>query len=149
MTDPKEMRLLREKMNEEKKEELKKQDIRLNKLCFDYHEREKRIEELEQENAELKKKLKEKLKTIADMDLCFVAKFDALEKEMEELRSGCGMCYRKDNEQLTKAKEQIEKIKYTLKKIIETVQNDRIDEYGARLVLIKDFAYECLQEIEK
>lgn len=30
-----------------KKEELKEQDIRLNKLCFDYHEKEKRIAELE------------------------------------------------------------------------------------------------------
>ena len=29
------------------KEELKEQDIRLNKLCFDYHEKEKRITELE------------------------------------------------------------------------------------------------------
>lgn len=48
-----------------------------------------------------------------------------------------------------KAGRQNEKVKYTLKKIIETVHNDRIDEYGARLVLIKDFAYECLQEIEK
>ena len=48
-----------------------------------------------------------------------------------------------------KSEEQIEKIKYTLKKIIETVQNDRINEYGARLVLIKDFAYKCLEEIEK
>lgn len=48
-----------------------------------------------------------------------------------------------------KAGRQNEKVKYTLKKIIETVQNDRIDEYGARLVLIKDFAYECLQEIDK
>lgn len=37
------------------KEELKEQDIRLNKLCFDYQEREKRIAELEKENAELKK----------------------------------------------------------------------------------------------
>lgn len=34
------------------------------------------------------------LRTIAD-----------LEKENAELRSGCGMCYRKDKEQLTKAKE--------------------------------------------
>ena len=28
-----------------------------------------------------------------------------LEKENAELKSGCGMCYRKDKEQLTKAKE--------------------------------------------
>lgn len=30
------------------KEELEKQDIRLNKLCFDYQEKEKRIADLEQ-----------------------------------------------------------------------------------------------------
>ena len=30
-----------------------------------------------------------------------------LEKENAELKSGCGMCYRKDKEQLTKAKEYI------------------------------------------
>ena len=30
------------------KEELKEQDIRLNKMCFDYQEKEKRIEELEE-----------------------------------------------------------------------------------------------------
>ena len=68
--------------------------------------REKRIEELEKENKvlaqnledteilnktykkkneELKKKLKEELKTIADKDLSFVARFDALEKENAEL----------------------------------------------------------------
>ena len=48
-----------------------------------------------------------------------------------------------------KASRQNEKVKYTLKKIIETVHNDRIDYYGERLVLIYDFANECLQEIEK
>ena len=47
------------------------------------------------------------------------------------------------------SEKKIEKVKYTLKKIIETVHNDRIDEYGRRLVLIKDFACECLEEIEK
>lgn len=36
------------------KEELKEQDIRLNRLCIDYQEKEKRITELEKENAELK-----------------------------------------------------------------------------------------------
>ena len=37
-----------------------------------------------------------------------------LEKENAELKSGCGMCYRKDKEQLTKAKEIIrECIKHT------------------------------------
>ena len=47
----------------------------------------KKGELLERENAELKKKLKEKLKTVADKDLSFVAKFDALEKENAELKS--------------------------------------------------------------
>ena len=42
--------------------------------------------ELEKENAELKEKLKEELKTIADKDLSFVARFDALEKENAELK---------------------------------------------------------------
>lgn len=34
-----------------------------------------------------------------------------LDKENAELKSGCGMCYRKDKEQLTKAKEIIEKLR--------------------------------------
>lgn len=33
-----------------------------------------------------------------------------LEKENAELKSGCGMCYRKDKEQLIKAKEIIKKL---------------------------------------
>lgn len=41
-------------------------------------------------------------------DDCFLVK--DLEKENAELKSGCGMCYRKDKEQLTKAKELIENI---------------------------------------
>lgn len=60
---------------------------------------------------------------------------------------------RKDRKQAflagLKAGRQNEKVEYTLKKIIETVQNDRIDEYGARLVLIKDFASDCLEELRK
>ena len=44
---------------------------------------------------------------------------------------------------------QIEKAKYTLKKIIETVQNDNISSYGDRLVKIYDFVNECLTELEK
>lgn len=48
--------------------------------------KDKAIAELEKENAELKKKLKEKLKTIADKDLSFVAKFDALENENALMR---------------------------------------------------------------
>lgn len=56
--------------------------------------REKRIAELEQENKVLAQNLE-------DTDI--VNK--ALEKENAELKSGCGMCYRKDKENLTKAKE--------------------------------------------
>ena len=82
--------------------------------------REKRIEELEKENAGLK------------------ARLNAINLLTPELEKSSKL----KTQQLTKAK-------YTLKKIIETVQNDRINEYGARLVLIKDFASECLQEIEK
>ena len=40
-----------------------------------------------------------------------------LEKENAELKSGCGMCYRKDKEQLTKAKVFIR----SLKSLIEDV----------------------------
>ena len=36
-------------------------------------------------------------------------------KENAELKSGCGMCYRKDKEQLTKAKEIIENLLYYVK----------------------------------
>lgn len=88
-----------------------------------------------------------------------MSKADELKKEAEDYAE---QCYGWTNNDLAldvaKAsyiasaeprEKRIEKVKYTLKKIIETVQNDRIDEYGARLVLIKDFAYECLQEIEK
>ena len=53
-------------------------------LCETY---ETKITDLEKENAELKEKLKEELKTIADKDLSFVARFDALEKENAELKS--------------------------------------------------------------
>ena len=54
--------------------------------CTDLGGLQLKITDLEKENAELKKKLKEKLKTIADKDLSFVAKFDALEKENAELK---------------------------------------------------------------
>ena len=47
------------------------------------------------------------------------------------------------------SEKKFEKVKYTLKKIIETVHNDRVSEYGARLVLNHDLASECLEEMEK
>lgn len=52
---------------------------------------EKRFNDLEKEKAELKKKLKEELKTIADKDLSFVARFDALgkRKRRTENKSNC------------------------------------------------------------
>lgn len=87
----------------------------------------------------------------AECDLTIEGK-DVKIKELEAQTEECEKCYslarayRNDN---AKLKAQIEKVKYTLKKIIETVHNDRIDEYGARLVLINDSAYEILQEIEK
>lgn len=56
--------------------------------------RDNEIAELEQENKVLAQNLE-------DTDI--VNK--ALEKENAELKSGCGMCYRKDKENLTKAKE--------------------------------------------
>lgn len=46
-------------------------------------------------------------------------------------------------------KEQVEKMKCTLKKIIKTVQNDNISGYGDRLVKIYDISCEVLQELEK
>ena len=46
-----------------KKEELKKQDIRLNKLCFDYQEKEKQIDEL-------KAKIKVLEQNLEDTEIC-------------------------------------------------------------------------------
>ena len=45
--------------------------------------------------------------------------------------------------------EQIEKMKYALNKIIKTVQNDRVDRYDERLVIIYDISCKVLQELEK
>ena len=39
-----------------------------------------------------------------------IAYHKRLEKENAELKSGCGMCYRKDKESLTKAKELIKSL---------------------------------------
>ena len=96
-----------------------------NDYCLLYDIASKRITELEQENTELRDNY-DQFKASA------IPEIERLQKENAEL----------------KAKEkQIEKVEYTLKKIIETVHNDRIDYYGERLVLIYDFANECLQEI--
>lgn len=46
-------------------------------------------------------------------------------------------------------KEQIEKMEYALNKIIKTVQNDNISNYGERLVIIYDICCEVLQEIKE
>ena len=56
-----------------KKEELKEQDIRLNKLCFDYQEKEKRITDLEDKIADIK----------ANCDLAIEGR-DIKIKELEE-----------------------------------------------------------------
>ena len=125
MTDPKEMRLLREKMNEEKKEELKKQDIRLNKLCFDYHEREKRIEELEKENAELKETLMT-YNGCGDWDNDFHTCRVYLQHEELQMYI----------DQLTKAKEIIEKVA-------------KMYRYSPRAEEIIEQAEQFLKEIEK
>ena len=66
----------------------------------------KKGELLERENAELKKKLKEKLKTIADNDLSFVAKFDALEKENTKLKEELKDWKDEWQEQVQKANEE-------------------------------------------
>ena len=63
----------------------------------------KNLADLEKENAELKEKLKEELKTIADKDLSFVARFDALEKENAELRENLKTAYRKGMRHMAKA----------------------------------------------
>lgn len=70
-----------------------------------------------------------------------------LKKNLELYRENVEL--ENENTELKAKEKQIEKVEYTLKKIIETVQNDNIDEYGARLVLIKDFAFDCLEELRK
>ena len=60
------------------------------------------------ENAETQQEYfgKAKLETdYKDLSMRLYKRIADLEKENAELKSGCGMCYRKDKEQLTKAKE--------------------------------------------
>lgn len=87
---------------------------------FGERQSEKKIEDFEKENAKLK------------------ARLNAINLLTPELEKSSKL-----------KKQQLAKARYTLNKIIETVCNDRIDEYGARLVLINDFAYKCLQEIKE
>ena len=75
------------------------------------------LEDTEIINAGLKKKLKEELKTIADKDLSFVARFDALEKENAELKDdnkvmadNYSKMEQKFYDNLTKTKEIIKKL---------------------------------------
>jgi predicted RNase H-like nuclease (RuvC/YqgF family) len=66
------------------REELEKQDIRLNKLCFDYQEKEKRIEELENKIADIK----------ANCDLAIEGrdiKIKELKQQIEKMKC-CGNC---------------------------------------------------------
>lgn len=59
-------------------------------------------------------------------------------------------CYEQSmKKRIIELEQQIEKIKYTLKKIIKTVQNDNISSYGDRLVKIYDISCEVLKELEK
>ena len=108
--------------------------------------------ELEKENAELKKKLKEELKTIADKDLSFVARFDALEKENAELKetvlqfqkdSYCGVCHFKTKTQLTKAKE-------IIKELVRVEYADFTNgDYSNELSKVLEQAEQFLSEVEK
>ena len=59
----------------------------------------------------------------ADMKQAYLQGRAELEKENAELKSGCGMCYRKDKEQLTKAKEIIKGLKAHLD-LSDCVNND-------------------------
>ena len=47
---------------------------------------------------------------LLEQNMLLTGKIATLEKENAELKSGCGMCYRKDKEQLTKAKEIIKNL---------------------------------------
>ncbi len=103
------------------KEELKEQDIRLNRLCFDYQEKEKRIAELEAEVKEWKDKADLWCKTANLKDHNIMINKE-LEKENAELKNTIAtLRQEKDNvsmhakamevvaktrsDQLTKAKE--------------------------------------------
>ena len=104
----------------------------------------KKGELLERENAELKKKLKEKLKTIADNDLSFVAKFDALEKENAELKEKLN--FSTQYYQGEKAKEQLAKANLLLKDVYKIAMEDWNDPKWHDQVLQK--AREYLKEID-
>ena len=65
------------------------------------------------ENAETQQEYfgKAKLETdYKDLSMRLYKRIADLEKENAELKSGCGMCYRKDKEQLTKAKVALRKV---------------------------------------
>ena len=98
------------------KEELKEQDVRLNRLCFDYYEKEKRIAELEKENEELNDKLKN-LSKVAEVRLANWQKYEQenaeLKRDKSELCNAIneeGKACVKLNEKLSKAKGFIEKL---------------------------------------
>ena len=96
---------------------------------------EKRFDDLKKENADLKKKLKEELKTIADKDLSFVARFDALGRENAELKEKLAGAERaRDNLRqigfptFQSCKEYADKLNYA-KAIIKDLLNNS-DEYA-------------------
>ena len=112
--------------------------------CTDLGGLQLKITDLEKENAELKKKLKEKLKTIADKDLSFVAKFDALEKENAELKEKLN--FSTQYYQGEKAKEQLAKANLLLKDVYKIAMEDWNDPKWHDQVLQK--AREYLKEID-
>lgn len=90
----------------------------LNQCLSDHNEQ---LRELEKENAELREK------------------YDTCLRENTELKSGCGMCYRKDKENLTKAKE-------IIKYLLSFIQKEN---YKTRWDINITEAEQFLKEVEK
>ena len=70
-------------------------------------------------------------------------------RELEEVKANADYQLEGRDVTIKELKEQIEKMKYALNKIIKTVHNDNISGYGDRLVTIYDISCEVLQEIER
>ena len=62
----------------------------------------------------------------------------------EEIKDYWRTAYCNEKHKKEELESQIEKMKYALKKIIKTVQNDNISSYGERLVIIYNIASEVL-----
>lgn len=97
------------------KEELKEQDIRLNKLCFDYQEKEKRIAELEQQNKELTLKVS-RLESDCDAynysQRTYQKRIAELEAENEQIKNSDTLCklIGEQKRKITELEAQIEKL---------------------------------------